>query len=327
MARSTSMNGSWIAFPGWRAVAVLLSAWGIFGASYATSASFPVFDAMVYKNKPDPRALGMTPIRPLERFWAPGEPNDQVDAIGTRREAAKMADYQGAVFIDIEHWPVYDVPQGVAEQSIAKLARVASIVRGALPRCRIGFYDIMPQSIYWPIVNRDEKQLRLWHESNQRTERLASGVNFICPSLYTFYADEKGWELCARTALREARRYGKPVYPFLWPEYHVSNARLRDTYLPAHAWRRELEICRELADGIVIWGGWQREWDENAPWWTETKIFLRTANRRDTSEPRVDAGAPGAGSLGRLARSAGIFPCACLRQGYDSGAGEGDLPL
>jgi hypothetical protein len=37
----------------------------------------------------------------------------------------------------------------------------------------------------------------------------------------------------------------------------------------------ELETARQSADGIVIWGGFQQTWDNDAPWWLETQKFLK----------------------------------------------------
>ena len=109
-------------------------------------------------------------------------------------------------------------------------------------------------------------------------DELAEHVDIVLPSLYTFYNDPQGWDVFAAALLQSARRYNKPVYAFLWPEFHVSNQFLRGKNLPGNFWRHELEFCRARADGIVIWGGWQEQWDENAEWWLETKSFLTSLN-------------------------------------------------
>ena len=63
---------------------------------------------------------------------------------------------------------------------------------------------------------------------------------------------------------------------FLWPRYEENKPTdVTGQYMPADFWRLQLETCRQYADGIVIWGGWQEQWDENAPWWVETKKFLQ----------------------------------------------------
>jgi hypothetical protein len=73
---------------------------------------------------------------------------------------------------------------------------------------------------------------------------------------------------------------GNPVYAFLWPEFHVSNRFLKGQNTPANFWRHELEFCRTRADGIVIWGGYQKPWDDQAAWWLETKAFLTSQHSR-----------------------------------------------
>jgi hypothetical protein len=93
--------------------------------------------------------------------------------------------------------------------------------------------------------------------------------------LYTFYEDRDGWVKYAVAQISEARRYGgnKPVYVFLWPQYHEPP----NAYLPTDFWRLELETAKQYADGVVIWGGSLHEtWDNSAPWWIETKKFIDT---------------------------------------------------
>ncbi len=103
---------------------------------------------------------------------------------------------------------------------------------------------------------------------------LAHYVDVVFPSLYTTFPNEGDWVKYATENLRQARLYGKKVYAFLWPEYN-ENSKLKGQRISAEFWRIQLETCRRYADGIVIWGGWQKEWDETAPWWIETKEFMR----------------------------------------------------
>jgi hypothetical protein len=100
------------------------------------------------------------------------------------------------------------------------------------------------------------------------------------PSLYTFYDsphDRSDWVRWARMTLTEARRYGKPVYPFLWPQFHESDPKVAGKPVPGDYWQMELETVHPLADGIILWGGWsngrQTPWDEQTEWWQVTKRF------------------------------------------------------
>ena len=154
------------------------------------------------------------------------------------------------------------------------------IAHEAAPSARIGYYDVIPCSDYWGLVKNDQAKIKEWKDCNARMGDLAQGVDIVMPSLYTYYNDPHGWDIFAAAILEAAHRYGKPVYAFLWPEFHVSNRFLRDQNLPANFWRHELEFCRTRADGIVIWGGWQKPWDDRAAWWLETKAFLAGLNSR-----------------------------------------------
>ena len=107
---------------------------------------------------------------------------------------------------------------------------------------------------------------------------VASFVDVLFPSVYTFYEDRSGWQNYAIAQIQEARRLsrGKPVYIFLWPQYHPSNKKLANTFLPGNYWRLELETGRKYADGAVIWCcGNSQAWDNKAPWWLETQDFLK----------------------------------------------------
>lgn len=36
-------------------------------------------------------------------------------------------------------------------------------------------------------------------------------------------------------------------------------------------WETMARVTLDEADGLVLWGGCQQPWDENAPWWVTTK--------------------------------------------------------
>jgi hypothetical protein len=153
----------------------------------------------------------------------------------------------------------------------------------AVPEVLVGYYGLPPIRDYWrAIKDQNTPEYLSWQAENDRLRPLVDGVNALFPSLYTFYTDRDGWVKYAIASIREARRYpgNKPVYVFLWPQYHPSNLFSGLKYLPADYWKLELETARQYADGIVIWGGWEidknakAQWDDNAPWWQVTKKFI-----------------------------------------------------
>ncbi len=242
--------------------------------------AFLVFDGLLYRGKPDMSALGMLPIRGINPPASLVHPLDAVDDEQVRATLKNLQGYRGAVYLDYEMWPTFKASAGEISQNVEKLKRVLQIAHEAAPSARIGYYDVIPCSDYWGLVKNDQAKIKEWKDCNARMGDLAQGVDIVMPSLYTYYNDPHGWDIFAAAILEAAHRYGKPVYAFLWPEFHVSNRFLRDQNLPANFWRHELEFCRTRADGIVIWGGWQKPWDDRAAWWLETKAFLAGLNSR-----------------------------------------------
>ncbi|HTU65466.1 MAG TPA: hypothetical protein VMF52_05940 [Steroidobacteraceae bacterium] len=240
------------------------------------AAPFRVYDSLFYLGKPDVAALGMLPARGTGELWRAGQPRSVVDEIGVQRAVDCCRDFAGVFYLDVEHWCLFEQPDAVIDANLEKFVRLATVVRRAAPGLTFGYYGVLPEIVYWPIVQPVGNQLEVWRATNRRARAIAPHVDVIFPSLYTFYADVAGWEKYAAETLREARQYGKPVYAFLWPEFHDSNKLLGGRNVPADYWRRELELCRQYADGVVIWGGWQKRWAGDAGWWQETKSFLAT---------------------------------------------------
>jgi hypothetical protein len=237
--------------------------------------SYPVYDALIYKNKPELTAVGLLPIRVVYegQMWLP---NDDKNIVNETQiiKVAKSIEQNEIVCLDIEYWPTTGTLETV-KSSIEKYNKVLSLYKKYSPDVAIGYYGILPRRDY----HRSRKVLGTtaygeWKKENDSLNDIAQKVDLIFPSLYTFTADIDDWKEYAIENIKEAKRYGKPVYVFLWPMYHDST-KYKGKYIPADFWRIQLETCHEYANGIVIWGGWQENWNENASWWKETKSFLK----------------------------------------------------
>jgi hypothetical protein len=241
-------------------------------ARSAGQPKFRVFDGLMYLGKPDLRPAGLTRINWIGDLWRAGVSHDEVDDVQVRALFAPLRTSRGYYYLDIENWGLLGVSDATRRRNIDKLTQVIDLARAAAPSLQIGFYGLLPGITYWPLQRHDDAY-REWLMVNQQLEPLAQHVDAVFPSLYTFYLDLEGWQNYARQTLKAARRYGKPVYAFLWPEFHDSTD-LAGQHVPDAYWRAELELCVELADGIVLWGGWQQQWNEKASWWRETRAFL-----------------------------------------------------
>ncbi len=242
--------------------------------------SFKVFDGLLYQGKPESGALGMTPIHQVNSPRAANPSPHDVDDDAVRATLSGLQDYRGVVFLDYELWPLNPASPDELSKNIEMLNRVLGVAHEILPDATFGYYGLLPCRDYWSVVGGNPAKMRAWQACNAALDRIGERVDVIFPSVYTFYNDQNGWDKFAAAQLEAARRYHKPVYAFLWPEFHPSNAALGGKNIPAAFWRHELEFCKAHADGIVIWGGWKEQWDEQAAWWLETKAFLAGLNAR-----------------------------------------------
>ena len=259
---------------------------GAITGSAQSQGPFQVFDGTLYKNKPDLARYGIrsTSIIYVSKLWPgglAGVSNDRLPDRGIVRQAAYDVKKKGDIAIlDIEHWPLHgDDP--VVASNIEKLSMVLRWFREESPDVRVGYFGILPVADFWSFRSGAEsKRYRGWKTRNDRLIPLARLVDVIFPSIYTYTADKDMWVQFAVENIKEARRYGKPVYVFLWPQYSERNKTLGEEYLPPDFWKLQLETAHKYADGVVIWGGWGKDnnpaaWDENAPWWRVTKQFMQ----------------------------------------------------
>jgi hypothetical protein len=244
----------------------------------APKRDFAIFDATLYKQKPDLAGHGLRPVSMIYSgvLWPKGQDRTSLpDRDVVHTVAAQASKSTGVAVIDIESWPLIGDPAVVGE-SVRKFETVIQWFKETAPSVKVGYYGVTPVWDYWNAIQPTESPKYIaWQKTNDRVASIARLEDMLFPSIYTFYEDQIGWSKVAIRQIQEARRIsgGKPVYVFLWPQYHTSP----HAYLPAEYWRMELETARKYADGVVIWGGSSETWDENSPWWRETKRFLMTA--------------------------------------------------
>jgi hypothetical protein len=171
------------------------------------------------------------------------------------------------IVFDIESW---DLPDGwtegtASEVDIAAVTQqymdVIDVFR-ADPSLVIGYYGEMPVRNYLSPVHyandptnptRQESYER-WQRDNDFFTPIAAAVDILYPSLYTFtnYQDPEDWQTYGEENIGEAYRLSgnqKLVVPYLWPRLHSAGTEM----VPGLLWRKELEVVRANADGVVIW--------------------------------------------------------------------------
>ena len=115
-------------------------------------------------------------------------------------------------------------------------------------------------------------------EQQAQASKLAAVVDAFFPDMYTAKENRKQWKKELTRLVHEAHRIapGKPVYPYIWPEYSGKMPAERRKFVSDNFWKFELETARECgADGVVIWSGKRPEWNEQAGWWRATQAFVK----------------------------------------------------
>lgn len=254
----------------------------------ASSMQFRVFDGTYFTNKPDLSVYG---IEPLNLVYEGGvfqtSSTDMPPPSALRRLSAECMAAKGITVLDVERW--------VGLPNAAQLfAGLITALEQFSPGLKLGYYSGIPENDYWRAISGPSSAGYVkWQQENSQLQTVADQVDYLFPSLYTFYNDPKGWVAYAEANIAEARRLakGKPVYAFLWFDYHNSNPVLGGTQIPPDFWRLELDTVKRLADGVVIWGG-GGNWDSNAPWWQETINFLTRLHMAQTNSHLVTPEAP-----------------------------------
>jgi len=273
----------------------------------ARAANFRIFDCTYFTNRPNLRPLGIETFREINVFYLLDKPGGGYDRTrpneASVRDATRRAVANNQVLmVDIETFPedIRIAPRADVQKTIDMYLKIIAWIRDERPEAKVGFYGSFPQRDYWTPVSywqaverQNEKWFKdnlpaytekyhQWQAANDFLKPVAEKVDYILPSLYTFYDDPTRWTYYAKGLISESKRYGKPVVPFIWMNFHDSTE-LINKDLSASFWRVQLETCRKLADGVAIWGGVHAEkgkrstpqpWDESAPWWVTTKEFL-----------------------------------------------------
>jgi len=270
----------------------------------SNSRPFIVFDGTLYHNKPDFSAYKIQPINIVYGQEFGNDYFKQPDTLPNESNIERVAISANIenipAVLDIEHWAL----QLGALEAVKSTQKYLAVLRQWKTHSVVptGYYGNIPLRDYWRAIKGESHPDYLaWQAANDRVQVLADYVDVLYPSLYTFYVDQVGWKTYATENIKEARRIakGKPVYAFIWPQYHPSDPKMAYNWISKDYWRMQLDTLAEIADGIVIWGGWdfdnnrKAEWDNDAPWWKATKEFILTLEAKalmDVKSPTAPMG-------------------------------------
>lgn len=250
-----------------------------------------IYDATLYINKNIENEkifpkLNLIYQRKLWTNWDDIKSREFVDKDKISETAKELLFSDSPYIIDIEHWDVHTLNDDIAMKNIDKYIEVITLFKKLRPDLKFGFYGVLPNRDYWSSISSDFEKINNWNIINKRLKKLAEYVDIICPSLYTFYDNEEDWNIYAIENIKRAKEYGKPIYAFIWPQFHRSNKVIGGEYLGSDFFKNQLNLLKNI-DSIVIWGGWDSskigkerklEWKEENDWWKITKAFIISNN-------------------------------------------------
>jgi hypothetical protein len=228
--------------------------------------TFPIYDNMFYKRKPDTAMSGLIPSNILyeDKIWPSHQGAGTLPNHDTFLALVRAATTNpGPLVIDIESVSVRVSPD-IARRNAEMLAELADWARQAAPGKVIGYYGTNTLSDI--------------PEANFAIARaLAQHVDAFFPPTYTFDDDRSRWEKRAEHVSDEARQLAsnKPVYFYLCPQYHFGSGKAF-RYVTADYWKFQLETSHRYADGIVIWSSSSYVWDDSTGWWDATQQFAES---------------------------------------------------
>ena len=227
--------------------------------------SFPVFDNMFYRGKPNtaPEGLVASNILYEGEIWPHGENYGVLPGRSAFEALVRLhVANPGPLVLDIEKLPLKGPPE-VARHNLEVLATLADWAHQAAPGKVIGYYGTNTLS-------------RVAPPDVSYARELARHVDAFFPSMYTFDDDRATWANRAQAMAAEAHSLGpgKPVYFYLWPQYHDGTPKQFE-FIDAAYWKFQLESACQRGNGIVLWGPSKFEWNDTTGWWEATKQFMR----------------------------------------------------
>ncbi len=248
-----------------------------------TGKSFKIFNALKYKNAPDLTEYCIEPINVMYawRFFPRGNKHgDYTLPTPQKMESALRIIKEKNILtvVDIEHWPLKSTTVQEKERSVDNYRHVISSIKAQLPNINVGYYGVVPTIDFNRAKRPESSRLYLdWVDDNSRLLPVANLVDASFPSLYTINPSLDQWISRGAAHIREANRLlpGKPVYPFIWPYYHPQGGKYTEGhFVEPEYWKSQLEMLRDNADGIVLWGGNKLVFNFDMDWWKITRKFI-----------------------------------------------------
>ena len=201
--------------------------------------------------------------------------------------AAGLNPIHGWVLVDHEIWG--EATQADRRQTASNFAVMYAGLKSRRPDLKFAFYAYgVKHHNTWPSFTADSLDYKTWQSQCEDYAEMLAVVDALCPTLYFWYTEADDGLAFTRARspglfrgyLTESRRlldkYGapnRPVYPYIWWRKHDASKDLE-----GWIWNDMLEQTLLLADGFVLWGGYQQTWNRDEAW-LKSLLDARYAHR------------------------------------------------
>ncbi|MEO9021429.1 MAG: T9SS type A sorting domain-containing protein [Ginsengibacter sp.] len=248
----------------------------------AQSKSFKLYKQVRYKNTP-------TSLMPFLQPFVIANQNNLTDLSTNLPRQSGIDSFALTcqpgvpVCLDLETWPYY--PSADLTNTINNFLTTISYFKATNTSSPIGFYGVPPKQAYqWSSIDpvNNPSGYAGWKSISDNLAPVAKNVDVFQPSFYTYDTDTSGWRKMVDTTIAALKRYSttKPIYAFIWPQYHQGTDPVQLQFIDTSIWRYQLETLYNRADGVIIWTSNKNpdnttiSWDVNMPWWQTTKSFM-----------------------------------------------------
>ncbi len=248
----------------------------------AQSKSFNLYNQVRYSGSPTSLLPYLLPIKIANESQLLNASDSTPNEAAIENFAAQVPPGE-LVTLDLETWPYY--PAAQLTSTINRFLTSISYFKSVNTTSPIGFYGVPPRQAYqWSSIDpvNNPGGYYNWKLISDSLARVAKNVDNFQPSFYSYDADTTSWRKMVDTTIAAIKRYSttKPIYAYIWPQYHQGTGALQLQFIDTAIWKYELRTLYDRADGVIIWTSNKDPnnntiyWDPNMLWWQATKAFM-----------------------------------------------------
>lgn len=230
-----------------------------------------IFDATLYTGKPSNPLPGLHPLSVVyaSELWETADrtrvPHQHKVELIAKRCSGKLT------CVDVEHWPTGRAWVVLSKEQVTanleKMSRLMGHFHKTNPALRVGYYDLLEglggnMKAQLSVIEEDDRRVLAPIASGSghyMLEGLANKVDILMPSFYVRYEnDVKSNQIRCNKRLFRLRPFHKQTYPFIWMQFHDAS-KWKGQWLPPDLLGALLSICKNQADGCILWSG-------SSPW-------------------------------------------------------------